>query len=79
VETRAGERFAFSESQGVERTQVFLELDLNEHSVLVALLVNGKDLCGNGSHLWRFLRLTSPEMEPPSKSFKHGQAPEEER
>jgi hypothetical protein len=47
----------------VERAQVFLELDLNKYSVSVDLLVNGKNFCGNGSHLWRFLRLTSPEME----------------
>ena len=47
----------------MERTDVFLELDLNEHSVLAALLIDRKDFCGDGSHLWRFLRLTSPEME----------------
>ena len=63
----------------MERAQVFLELDLNKYSVSVDLLVNGKNFCGNGSHLWRFLRLTSPEMEPPSENFRHGQAPEEER
>src|ERR1700730_18704939 len=47
----------------MERVQVFLELDLNKYSVSVDLLVNGKDFCGDGSHLWHFLRLTSPEME----------------
>ena len=58
----------------MERAQVFLELDLNKYSVSVDLLVNGKDCCGNGSHLWRFLGLTSPEMEtapiPVTKSSK---------
>ena len=39
----------------MERTDVFLELDLNEHSVLAALLIDRKDFCGDGSHLWRFL------------------------
>jgi hypothetical protein len=63
METRAGERFSFSESQGAERTDIFLELDLNQHSVLAALLIDGKDFCGDGSHLWRFQRLTSPEMK----------------
>ena len=46
----------------MERTNVFLEFDLNEYSVLVALLVNGKDFCGDWSHLRHFLRLTSPEI-----------------
>jgi hypothetical protein len=46
----------------MERTDVFFEFDLDEHSVVVALLVNGKDFCGDGSHLGHFLRLTSPEM-----------------
>ena len=36
----------------MERAQVFLELDLNQHSVLAALLVDRKDFCGDGSHLW---------------------------
>jgi hypothetical protein len=29
---------------------------------MAALLFNGKDFCGNRSHLCHFLRLTSPEM-----------------
>jgi hypothetical protein len=41
--------------------QVPLELDLNEYSVLAALLIDSKNFCGDGSH---FLRLTSPEMPP---------------
>ena len=28
----------------------FSEFDLNEHSVLAALLIDSKDLCGDGSH-----------------------------
>ena len=63
----------------MERTNVFFEFDLNEYSVLVALLVNGKDSCRNGTHICHFLGQTSPEMEPPSKSFRHGKAPEEEK
>jgi len=51
VETSAGKRYLFSESQGVERTQIFLEFDLNEHSVLAALLIDGKNFCGNWSHV----------------------------
>ena len=51
----------------MERTQIFFDLDLNEHSVLAALLFDGKDFCGDGSHLGHFLRLTSPEMGPSSK------------
>ncbi len=35
----------------MERTQIFFESDLNEHSVLAALLFDGKDFCGDGSHL----------------------------
>ena len=31
---------------------IFLEFDLNEHSVLAALLIDSKDFCGYGSHLW---------------------------
>ena len=54
----------------MERTDVFLELDLNEHSVLDALLIDRKDFCGDGSHLWRFLRLTSPEMETALKELQ---------
>jgi hypothetical protein len=50
VETSAGKRYLFSESQGVERTQIFLEFDLNEHSVLAALLIDSKNFCGNWSH-----------------------------
>jgi hypothetical protein len=52
----------------VERTQIFFEFDLNEHSVLAALLIDGKDFCGDGSHLGHFLRLTSPEMCPVVKA-----------
>jgi hypothetical protein len=46
----------------MERANVVLEFDLNEYSVLVALLVDGNDFCGDRSHLHHFLRLTSPEM-----------------
>ena len=70
VVTGAGERLAFSESQGVERPEVFLEFNLNEYSVLVALLIDSKDFCRNGSHLWHFLRLTSPEMAPAFQGFR---------
>jgi len=42
------------------------------------LLSDSKDFCGNGSHLRHFLRLTSPEMGP-AFSFRHKEAPEEER
>jgi hypothetical protein len=63
-----GERFALSEPQSVERTQIFIKFDLNEYSVLAALLVHGKDFCGNGGHLRHFLRLTSPEMAPVFKA-----------
>jgi hypothetical protein len=52
VVTGAGERLAFSESQGLERPEV---PDLNEYSVLVALPIDSKDFCGNASHLWHFL------------------------
>ena len=50
VVTAASERLPFSESQSMERTNVFFEFDLDEYSVLVALFVNRKDLCGDGSH-----------------------------
>ena len=50
METSTRKRFLFSESQGVERTQIFLEFDLNEHSVLAALLIDCKNSCGNWSH-----------------------------
>jgi hypothetical protein len=46
----------------MERANVLFEFDLNEYSVLVALLVDGNDFCGDRSHLHHFLRLTSPEM-----------------
>jgi hypothetical protein len=46
----------------------FSEFDLNEHSVLAALLIDSKDFCRDGSHLRHFLRLTSPEMEPVFKA-----------
>ena len=62
VVTAASERLPCSESQSMERTNVFFEFDLNEYSVLVALLVNRNDFCGDGSHLHHFLSLTSPEM-----------------
>jgi hypothetical protein len=62
METSTRKRFLFSESQGVERTQIFFEFDLNEHSVLAALLIDCKNFCGNWSHSRHFLRLTSPEM-----------------
>jgi len=48
--TSTRKRFLFSESQGVERTEIFLEFDLNEHSVLAALLIDCKNSCGNWSH-----------------------------
>jgi hypothetical protein len=63
----------------MERANVLFEFDVNKHSVLVALLVNAKDFCRDRSHICHFLRQTSPEMEPPSTSFRHGKAPEEER
>jgi hypothetical protein len=44
-------------------TQVSIELDLNEYSIVAALLIDCKNFCGNRNHLWHFLRLTSPEME----------------
>ena len=47
----------------VKGTQVSIEFDLNKYSILAALLIDRKDFCGDGSHLWHFLRLTSPEME----------------
>jgi hypothetical protein len=50
VEASTRKRYLFSESQGVERTQIFLEFDLNEHSVLAALLIDCKNSCGNWSH-----------------------------
>ena len=50
METSTSKRFPFSESQGVERTQIFLEFDLNEHSVLAALLIDCKNSCGNWCH-----------------------------
>ena len=50
METSAGKRDPFSESQGVERTQIFLEFDLNKQSVLAALLIDIKNFCGNWSH-----------------------------
>ncbi len=67
VVTAASERPSFSESQRMERANVFIEFDLNEHSVLVALLVNTKDSCRDGSHICHFLCQTSPEMEPAPK------------
>ena len=56
----------------MERTQIFFEFDLNEHSVLAALLIDGKDFCGDGSHLGHFLRLTSPEVRPVYKASGTG-------
>jgi hypothetical protein len=47
---KSRKRYLFSESQGVERTKIFLEFDLNEHSVLAALLIHCKNFCGNRSH-----------------------------
>jgi hypothetical protein len=47
----------------VERTEVFVGFDLNEYPVLVGFLVNRNDFSRDGGHWWRFLRLTSPEME----------------
>jgi hypothetical protein len=70
VVTAASERPSFSESQRMERANVFIEFDLNEHSVLVALLVNAKDSCRDGSHICHFLRQTSPEMEPAPKELQ---------
>jgi hypothetical protein len=34
----------------VERTQIFFEFDLDEYAILAALLINGKDFCGDGNH-----------------------------
>ena len=50
METSTSKRFPFSESQGVERTEIVLEFDLNEHSVLAALLIDSKNFCRNWSH-----------------------------
>jgi hypothetical protein len=62
----------------VERTQIFFEFDLNEYSVLAAVLIDGEDFCGDGNHLGHFLRLTSPEMGP-VLSFGCGEASVVER
>jgi hypothetical protein len=66
--TGTGEWFLFSES------------DLNEYSVLAALLIDSKDFCGDGSH---FAPLSTSdfagECHPSSKIQAHGKAPEEER
>jgi hypothetical protein len=53
VETSASKRDPFSESQGVERAQIFREFDLNEHSVLVALLIDSKNFCRTTSDFAR--------------------------
>jgi hypothetical protein len=63
----------------VERTQIFFEFDLNEHSVLAALLFDGKDFCGDGSHLGHFLRLTSAGDGTRLQSFGYWEASVEER
>jgi hypothetical protein len=47
----------------VKGTQVSIKFDLNEYSILAALLIDRKNFCGDRGHLWHFLRLTSPEME----------------
>jgi hypothetical protein len=53
----------------VERTQIFLEFDLNEYSELATLLSDRKDFCGDGSHMCHFLRQTSPEMASAFKAL----------
>jgi hypothetical protein len=68
VVERTSKGFPFSESQVVKGTQVSTEFYLNEYSILAALLIDCKNFCGNRSHLWHFLRLTSPEMESDFKS-----------
>jgi hypothetical protein len=53
---------------------------LNEYSILAALLIDCKNFCGNRSHLWHFLRLTSPETESAFKSsLRKGTSGREER
>ena len=66
--TGAGERFTFSESQGVKGTEVFIEFDLNEDAVLAALLIDSKDFSGDRGHMCHFLRQTSAEMGPVFKA-----------
>jgi hypothetical protein len=62
----------------VKGTQVSIEFDLNEYSILAALLFDCKNFCGDRGHLWHFLRLTSPEMEIRLQIF-YGKAPADER
>ena len=60
-------------------TQIFLEFDLNEYTVLTALLSDSKDFCGN----WEsFASLSTSDFAGDGirlQSFRHGEAPEEER
>jgi hypothetical protein len=61
-------------------TQVSIEFDLNEYSISAALLIDRENFGGNRSHLWHFLRLTSPEMESAFKSSQRkGTSGREER
>jgi hypothetical protein len=60
--TGPGERDSFSESQGTEGTGVGLDFDLNKYAVLVALLSDRKDFCGDGSHKRHFPGLAPPEI-----------------
>jgi hypothetical protein len=41
--------------------------DLHDHSELTALLSDSEDFGRNGGHKCHFLRLASPETNPPSK------------
>ena len=78
METSARKRYLFCESQGVERTQIILEFDLNEHSVLAALLIDSKNFCGNWSH---FASLSTSDFagdEIRIERFRHGEASGEE-
>jgi hypothetical protein len=48
-----GERFDFSESEGVKWSRIFVECDLDDDSVLAAFLVDCNNFRGNGKHLRR--------------------------
>jgi hypothetical protein len=56
------ERFAFSKSKGGERASIICNPNANDHLVLVDQPMGGYNYCGDRSHMYHFLRLTSSEM-----------------
>jgi hypothetical protein len=54
VVTGTGERFHFSELQGLKGTEASIQFDLNKNSILAALLIDSQDFRGDVSHRWHF-------------------------